>query len=59
MQDVHLIPAQERKFLCTSLLIYRKGGGSESVICFETGEIPVGDAETCHFPPGSNIGANI
>lgn len=31
MQDVHLIPAQESKFLCTSLLIDRKGGGSESV----------------------------
>lgn len=32
MQDVHLIPAQEGKFLCTSLLIDRKGGGRESVI---------------------------
>lgn len=31
VQDVHLIPAQESKFLCTSLLIDRKGGGSESV----------------------------
>lgn len=51
--------SQESKFLCTSLLIDRKGGGSESVTHFETGEIPIGDAEICYFLPGSNIRAKI